>query len=499
MEEHGYSGLPVVPYIRVSRVGGRDKTDGYISPKEQQKAIDRYAEYENVELHAPIIEENVSGGSLEGRSGFEQAMTMVDRGTAGGVISLRLNRIARNIRDAIDIADRLDKKNARLISVSEKIDLGTGTGRFQFYVFAALAQLELEQITEQWKVSVGQAVEKGIHISAAVPFGYLKGEDRRLYPDPEAAPSVKEIFKRRAKSPPESWAAISAWLWEQGVKTGRGNEGFSRSALQAIVTNRAYLGEAHYVGKGKRGKEPVFDLVNPKAHKPLVSATVFERAQPNGETAERNGTLTDQTLLRGILTCEFCGHRLVLLGSTDRATGERMANYHCARDHADGKCSQPVAIQARRIDPVVEELFLDRLSAYSKKPRAMRVTNTALLVKAEAKLAEEEAGLASWLAQDFIGIPQKLVEKQKAERLARFSAAEEALKIERDRAQVGAEIEKGDLVERWPELGREERNRILRAAIDRVVITDAGGKRGRGAPPPEKRIKSIAWATGIVG
>jgi DNA invertase Pin-like site-specific DNA recombinase len=499
--------LPLIPYVRVSRVGGRDRTDGYISTTEQLKQIEGYAQAFNFTLTAPITEEDVSGKSMDRRDGLERALRMVERGQAGGIIAARLNRIARNARDSNDIAERVEKAGGRLVAVADQIDLSSVSGRFVFQILAALAQMELEQITESWRVAQTNAIiDRGIHVSRHVPFGYRKNEQRRLEPDSETAPIVKEIFRRRAKKPPESWGSIVEWLnsTEHRIVTipkvgaaPRRAEAWTRTTVQGIVRNRVYLGEAHAVGKGKDG--PVLDLVNSKAHKAIVSPSLFERAQPGKAVAERDGYLADQCLLRGLVVCEYCGHRMVVLGATSR--GERVASYHCRKHFADGTCPNPVAIQARRLDPYVEEQFLARLREHSRRPRAVRLQRSDRLAKLDAELQSAEAELEAFLGLDFAGVPEHLVHKEKAERITRFEEAQTALANERDRLAVRTEIDRGDLLERWPELSREAKRRVIRAALGEVRILHADGKRGRAAlaVPIEHRVKGLTWASDMLG
>jgi len=204
-------GLPLDGYIRVSRVGARDQTDGFISPDVQEVAIREWGARGGVEVVMQRPELNVSGGTMS-RPVFGTILDRIRSGQSGGFVVYKLDRFARTVLGALNTLEELGRHHATFASVTEpQLDYTTPAGRAfvqQLFVFAEFTRSTLK---ESWAVAQRHAIERGIHISPNGYLGYDKGMDRRLVPNDEA-PLAREMFQRRAFG--ESWGSIAAWLQE---------------------------------------------------------------------------------------------------------------------------------------------------------------------------------------------------------------------------------------------------------------------------------------------
>lgn len=75
-----------------------------------------------------------------------------------------ISRLSRSIRDLLSIVDTLNEKSVQLVVIKENIDTTTPQGRFVLSIFAALSELEREQILQRQKEGIAIAKAQGKYI-----------------------------------------------------------------------------------------------------------------------------------------------------------------------------------------------------------------------------------------------------------------------------------------------------------------------------------------------
>ena len=104
--------------------------------------------------------------SVKKRPVFERMMQEARMRKFDVVMVWKLDRIARSMKQFIDIVLELDKVNVRFLSITQKnidSDQKDPMGRFLLHLFAALAELERGIIVERVKAGVTEAKRQGTH------------------------------------------------------------------------------------------------------------------------------------------------------------------------------------------------------------------------------------------------------------------------------------------------------------------------------------------------
>jgi site-specific DNA recombinase len=219
--------MKVLGYLRVSTDG--QVRDG-ISVKAQEKKIRAWAELNEAETVTIFNDAGLSGKRADNRPGLRDALRTIGRGDALVVYSL--SRLARSTKDTISIAETLDRRGADLVSLSEKIDTTTASGKMLFRMLAVLSEFERDQISERTRMALSHKRSNGQKTGGDVPFGHhLK--DGSLVPDENEQAAISLILQLRHEG--TSLRAIAAELETRGHLTKRGHKRWNPKTVSSII------------------------------------------------------------------------------------------------------------------------------------------------------------------------------------------------------------------------------------------------------------------------
>ena len=105
-----------------------------------------------------IFIDKISGKNKE-RPMLKEMMDFVRSGDI--VVVESISRFARNTRDLLELVDQLVAKGVQFVSMKEKIDTSTPSGKFMLTVFGAVAQLERDYILQRQKEGIAIAKANG--------------------------------------------------------------------------------------------------------------------------------------------------------------------------------------------------------------------------------------------------------------------------------------------------------------------------------------------------
>jgi DNA invertase Pin-like site-specific DNA recombinase len=124
-----------------------------------------------------IYEEAGSGRNMD-RPELEKCLDRLKSGDT--LVVWRLDRLARSLRDLLEIMDRLSKTGVHFRSLIEKFDTTSAMGGMVFHFFAALTQFERDLISERTKVKILWASHEHSLQEIADQFGVHKNTIGRI-------------------------------------------------------------------------------------------------------------------------------------------------------------------------------------------------------------------------------------------------------------------------------------------------------------------------------
>jgi len=186
----------VVGYCRVSTE--QQATEG-VSLEAQRERIASWCAHHAYSFDPAAVFEDrgISGKRIDNRPELRKALDLVCR-EKGVLVVYSLSRLARSTKDAIAIAERLDKAGADLVSLSEDINTTTASGKMIFRLLAVLAEFERDLVAERTRNALARKRTKGERLGQ-VPYGVrLDADGCTLTPDTAEAEAVAFARARRA-------------------------------------------------------------------------------------------------------------------------------------------------------------------------------------------------------------------------------------------------------------------------------------------------------------
>ena len=112
------------------------------------------------------------------------------------VVVTKYDRLARSLKDLLEIVETIREHGAGFRSLAEDIDTTTSAGRLIFHVFASIAEFERDRISERTKEGLAAARKRG-RVGGRPPAlsPAQKTEVRRMREDGRSIPEIARLFK----------------------------------------------------------------------------------------------------------------------------------------------------------------------------------------------------------------------------------------------------------------------------------------------------------------
>ena len=229
----------------------------------------------------------ITGTSAKKRPGFMRMIEDCRKGKIDLIITKSVSRFSRNNLDCLLYVRELKEHGIPIIFEKEGINTMQVSSELLITLFSGLSQAESESISLNVRIGKRQSLKNG-----NVPFcyqsflGYRKGMDGKPEIDPEQAPVIRRIFTEYLAG--KTLRDIADDLTADGIATARGKTKWRSSAVQAILKNEKYKGDAllqkTYIAdciskktKKNNGELPMYYVEN--NHPAIIERAMFDRVQ----------------------------------------------------------------------------------------------------------------------------------------------------------------------------------------------------------------------------
>jgi len=309
------------------------------SPKQQRDIAKACAKSHGHRIVRVLDSGTDESGKTMNRAPINEAMKIVKRGEADGVIVALADRLGRaKIEEAMaTVRDFCTHGKLVLADMGGvPLDLNNSVEEFNITVLLGVARMFWLGQASRFLRSQRDAVKDG-RFCGPTPFGYER-RDGRLHEHETYGPVVRECYRRAAR---DGIAAAVAYLREAApVRPAAGErkasaEPWNTDSVRKLLKSRVYLGESAVRARRDESGKPVGrDRINENAHDALTTPEHFIAAQ----SAPRPKRAASPYPLSSIATCAECERGLHGQLASQRG-GKTERRYRCSNKRCGGGSS----------------------------------------------------------------------------------------------------------------------------------------------------------------
>jgi site-specific DNA recombinase len=308
-----------VIYLRVSTKDQAERggeAEGFSIPA-QREACYRKAEQLGATVAAEFVDAGESARSAA-RPDLQRMLGYLAKHPTNYVIVHKVDRLARNRADDVEINLAIQRAGCTLVSVTENID-ETPSGMLLHGIMSSIAEFYSRNLASEVTKGMSQKAQSGGTVSIA-PIGYRNvrtmdqfgREIRTVEVDPDRAPLIRWAFDTYSDGE-WSTAMLLEELTVRGLTTRstpkRPAKPLTISGMHKLLTNPYYMGEVVYRGVRYAGR-----------HQALIDPVTWQRVQAirAAHTSAGDRQQAHDHYLKGTVYCGSCDSRLVITHSTNR-------------------------------------------------------------------------------------------------------------------------------------------------------------------------------------
>ncbi len=339
-------------YVIYARRSSETGDKQVLSIEQQLEALRALAFSKGIEVAEELTES--CSAREPGRPVFGELMKRVKRGAVDGILTWKLDRLARNMVDGGEIIYDLTEGKLKEIVTPEGSYTGTGDSKFMLAINFGAAAKYTDDLSAGVRRGRRDALRRG-KVPGPVPLGYMKTHEHEATPgtgiviaDPERFETMKRVWKEALTgnaNVTELWRMATAW----GLTTRPTKSTLARPITLSHLYN--LLRNPFYTGKIPSGHE-----LFKGEHPPMVTEQEFQRVRTllgHGHFAEKEPR--SEALYHALLHCGSCGR--MLTGDRHEKGGRTYTYYRCGR-RREGyvQCAEPEVREEDLTRAIADEL-----------------------------------------------------------------------------------------------------------------------------------------------
>ena len=379
-------------YFIYCRKSTEDKKMQIQSIDDQKKVLLKISQERNLEV-VDIISDEKSAKS-PGRLGFQNMIKEIKKKKAQGILTWKLDRLARNPIDGAEITWLLQNEKIKEIITPEKTYHPTDNVILMSIEFGMANQYIID-LRKNVKRGLKSKIEKGWRPTKA-PIGYLNEKyaekgNKRILEDPELFPVIKKLWTLALS---EKFSPIELYRhMKEKFPIYRKGKIIALSSYHRIFKNPFYAGIILYNQEKLIGK-----------HKPMVSIREFEKIQKIFSNKKDIRYRTLDFSLKGLFQCGTCGAILTAERQikTIKSTGKKKTfiYYKCSHKKRDIECHETMVSEWLLEEQILEEI--------EKMQIPNEIIDFGLEVLKEKEISQTETIQQKHLSRQIQGIQEKI-------------------------------------------------------------------------------------------
>jgi site-specific DNA recombinase len=416
-------------YTRVSTSMQAEKD--YNSCEAQKDKIVSYIKsQEDLEFFKEYSDPAYSGGDVE-RPALKELLRDIRDKKIDVVLTYKIDRLTRSSKDFYALIEFFEKYGVSFVSVTERFDTSSPSGRLLRNIMLTFAQFEREMTVERTRDKMNQRALKGLWNGGFTPFGYKKVNGKLLV-DKKDSKLVKEIFEHFALT--GSLQKTCDWAKEKGLINPTLHKPFETNRLLTILKHPVYIGKIRW---GKKYYDGI--------HEPLLTKELFDHVQSLFKGKIIKKPLHREYPFKGMISCEECGSSMTPCFTNKKK--RRYYYYKCMKvvKEGAGGCSLK-EINAERIEP----FLFENLSRLAEDRQYLEGLALKKLLESPNRLGYEllnqsSKDLANRVSQVLINLKNSMEKSSQIEKILVLRKTISEIKVSKKYLQVIVSLEDNDI------------------------------------------------------